>query len=75
MQIQNLSPRTGFFDPAVKLGDEIRAGEPIGIVTDAAGEKSEVVRSAQDGIVLVLRTFSRILKDESVGVILEVELD
>lgn len=71
MQIQNLSPIEGFYEPAVALGDAIRVGDLLGTVTDTLGDKVVEIRSQQDGIVLVLRTFSRIGAGESCGVILE----
>ena len=71
MQICNRSPMTGFFEPAVELGKRIESGELIGTVTDLLGTTSREIRSRQTGIVLVLRSFSRVVEGESVGVILE----
>ncbi|MEX2288119.1 MAG: M14 family metallopeptidase [Planctomycetaceae bacterium] len=75
MQIQNPSPMTGFFEPSVKLGDAINIDDALGTVSDAPGTNVATVRARQAGIVLVLRTFSRVLEGESVGVILETERD
>jgi predicted deacylase len=71
MQLCNPSPLTGFFEPAVELGQRVEAGGMIGTVTDALGTAPREIRSHQAGIVLVLRTFSRVTEGESVGVILE----
>jgi len=71
MQVCNPSPMTGFFEPAVELGSRIESGDQIGTVTDLLGDTSREIRAQQTGIVLVLRSFSRILEGESVGVILE----
>jgi uncharacterized protein len=71
MQVCNPSPATGFFQPAVTLGQRLEAGALIGTVTDVAGRSSQGIRTQQSGIVLVLRTFSRVLEGESVGVVLE----
>lgn len=71
MQISNPSPATGIFLPAVKLGDEIRTGDPLGRVLDTLGSVAHDVLAKQTGTVLVLRTYSRVLAGESVGVILE----
>lgn len=71
MQVCNPSPMTGYFEPVVKLGDEILAGEPIGTVCDVLGDRVETITSQQSGIVLVLRTFPRVRKGETVGLILE----
>lgn len=71
MQIQNLATMTGFFDPAVKLGDAIEAGQPIGSIWNQDDDSVTEVLSHQTGIVLVLRTFSRVLEGDSLGVVLE----
>lgn len=71
MQIQNPSPMTGFFEPHVALGQRIRAGGVIGTVCDVMGAAVQTIRSQQDGIVLVLRSFSRIRQNESVAVVVE----
>jgi predicted deacylase len=71
MQVRNLSPMTGFFEPAVRLGDLIKVDVPIGTVSDPLGETVRTVRSTHEGIVLTLRTFSRVKEGESLGVILE----
>ena len=71
MQIQNPSPTTGFFEPSVTLGQKVSAGDPLGTITDILGTEVSTVRSQQSGIVLVLRTFSRVLQGETLGVILE----
>ncbi|MAG94599.1 MAG: succinylglutamate desuccinylase [Planctomycetaceae bacterium] len=71
MQVCNPSPLTGFFEPAVQLGDAVGAGDTLGTVCDALGETVHQVESQQAGIVLVLRTFSRVLEGESVAVVLE----
>ena len=69
MQVCNPSPVTGFFEPAVALGQRIESGALLGTVTDATATYE--ICSDQAGIVLVLRTFSRVLTGESVGVVLE----
>ena len=71
MQLQNHATTTGFFEPAVHLGDSIRAGDVLGIVTDMMGDRVEVVHAQQTGIVLVLRTFPMVKVGESIGVVLE----
>jgi predicted deacylase len=69
MQVCNPAPVTGFFEPAVKLGQHVDSGARLGTVSDAT--TTHEIRSQQTGIVLVLRTFSRVMKGESVGVVLE----
>lgn len=73
MQICNLAPMTGFFEPAVQLGGRIEVGQPIGRVTDPLGDKVQTVHSQQAGLVLVLRSFPRVLEGESLAVILEID--
>ncbi len=71
MQVCNPSPLTGFFEPAVRLGDAVRVGDVLGTVCDALGEAVHTIHAEQAGIVLVLRTFSCVLEGESVAVVLE----
>jgi len=71
MQVCNPSPVTGFFEPAVKLGQRVEPGELLGTVTDATATAVHEIRSQQTGITLVLRTFSRVMAGESVGVVLQ----
>lgn len=73
MQICNPSPLSGFFQPAVQLGSQIRVGELLGTVTDALGDKVCELRAEQTGILLVLRTFPRVKAGESVAVIMETD--
>lgn len=72
MQICNPAPRTGFFDPAVTLGQSVAVGDLLGTVADALGDDIAEVRATIPGIVIVLRTFSRVLRDESLAVVLEI---
>ena len=73
MQIQNPTPMAGFFEPAVRLGQRIRAGDRLGIVTDVLGEQTHDICAAHDGIVLNLKTFCRVDQDDSVGVVVDVD--
>ncbi|MDP6446079.1 MAG: M14 family metallopeptidase [Pirellulaceae bacterium] len=72
LQICNPAPRTGFFEPLVALGDKVRVGDPLGHVFDTCGDDRQPVLSQQRGVVIVVRTFSRVREGESVGVILEI---
>ncbi|MEQ8790401.1 MAG: succinylglutamate desuccinylase/aspartoacylase family protein [Pirellulaceae bacterium] len=71
MQICNLSPMTGFFEPAVRVGQRVAEGDLLGVVCDLLGGQRREVRISQNGIVLVLRTFCRVSEGDSLGVILE----
>lgn len=72
MQICHLAPRDGFFEPAVRLGQRVSAGDVLGVVTNVLGDEREEIRTSQTGIILVLRTFCRVHEGDSLGVVLEV---
>jgi len=69
MQVCNPSPVTGFFEPAVAVGAEIRAGELLGTVYDMDHCLPSEIHAGQNGIVITLRTFPRVRQGESVGVV------
>ena len=71
MQIRNPAPMTGFFEPSVRLGGEVEAGNPLGTVTDILGDNIVEVASRESGTVIVLRTFSRVHAGDTLAVILE----
>ena len=71
MQVRNPAPMTGFFEPAVKLGERIESGQPLGNITDPLGENVQTVLAKESGVVIVLRTFSRVFEGESLGVVAE----
>ena len=71
MQVCNPSPVTGYFEASVKLGDTVRAGDPLGAVHSLDGSQPSIIAATQSGIVLVLRTFPRVRTGESVGVVME----
>ncbi len=73
MQLCNQSPMSGFFEPAVKLGERIEAGTRIGTVSDPLGKKLEQVTAGQKGTVLVLKTFARVKQGDALAVILETD--
>jgi predicted deacylase len=72
MQICHLAPQAGFFEPRVRLGDRVRAGDLWGVVSGPLGDDAVDVRTLQNGIVLVLRTFCLVSEGDSLGVVLEV---
>jgi len=71
MQLCNPSPMTGLYEPTVELGARIDAGDLIGTVHDPLGNESMPIPARKTGILLVQRTFSRVRKGESIGVVLE----
>ena len=74
MQICYPAPLDGYFEPAVELGQEITVGQTVGTVCDVLGEREVTVPAEQSGVVLTLRTYSRVLAGDSLGVILETDV-
>lgn len=70
MQVCHPAPMDGCFEPAHDLGDRIEKGQPIGHVLDFTGDVSLPVPADESGRLIVLRTFPRVRKGDSVGVIL-----
>src|SRR5207302_4838805 len=73
MQINHPAPCEGFFEPAVALGQRVRADDLLGTVTDLLGDRVKSVRAAHAGLVLVLHTFARVEAGTGVAVILETD--
>jgi len=71
MQICNPAPCTGYFSTTRKPGDLIQTGDQIGQIYPLNHSAPQPVYADQSGVMLVLRTFPRVLAGESVGVILE----
>lgn len=55
LQIQHPAPMSGFFEPAVSLGQTVRVGQVVGSVCDALGDEKRDVLAAEDGSVVMLR--------------------
>lgn len=72
MQICNLSPVDGFFEPAVTLGDRVAPGRLLGRVHPLGAPAVEVV-SRQSGLILVLRALPAVQQGDSLAVVLETE--
>ena len=73
MQVRHPAPCDGLFEPSVTLGSRVLAGESIGAVSDNLGRNVVPVVADASGVVLVLRTFARVSRGESLGVVLETE--
>ena len=71
LQICNTSPIDGFFEPAVRLGDHVQAGDLLGTVVDVLGSDRRRVESGQTGLVFCLHTFRRVKQGVAVAVVLE----
>jgi predicted deacylase len=74
MQVNHPSPCEGFFEPAVQLGQHVRADDVLGWVVDLLGTRSEVIRSRYAGMVIVLHTFPRVEEGASVAVVMEIQV-
>jgi predicted deacylase len=72
LQINHLAPTEGFFEPAVSLGEYVRAGEPFGTVCDLLGRDVTTIAASRTGLVIVIHGFSRVDAGSSCGVILEI---
>ena len=71
MQICNPAPVAGYWETHVQLGDEIQAGQVLGMVHPLDGGESRSITATETGILVVLRTFPRVLAGDSVGVVME----
>lgn len=71
MQVCNPSPVTGFFEPAVEVGQVLSEGDCLGTVFSLEDHAPHEIRSPHGGIVITLRTFPRVREGESVGVVAE----
>jgi predicted deacylase len=71
LQINNLSPCAGFFETTVQLGQHVRAGDLLGTVSDLLGQDVKPIHSQQNGMVILLRTFSRVLEGDCLAVVIE----
>ncbi len=71
MQVNHPVAMEGFFEPAVELGQRVKTGDLLGMVTDALGQRIEPVRAKYSGLILVMHSHSFIAAGESAGVVLE----
>ncbi|HEV2295429.1 MAG TPA: succinylglutamate desuccinylase/aspartoacylase family protein [Tepidisphaeraceae bacterium] len=71
LQINHPAPASGFFEPAVTLGQMIESGQPLGELVDPLGEMPVSVAASHSGIVAVLRTFRAVNKGDSLGTVVE----
>jgi len=71
MQVCNPSPLTGFFQPAVELGQNVERGTILGVVAGVGDAVAKEITAQQSGRVVVLRRFPRVNKGASIGVIAE----
>jgi uncharacterized protein len=57
------SQRQGWWEAAVRAGDEVSAGDVLGRVRDLWGEEHEVITAPADGVVLFLTTSAAVEAD------------
>ena len=69
MQVCHPAPITGYFEPTVELGQSVEKGADIGLVCDTLESERHLIRSEEAGMVIVLRTFPRVMKGNSVAVV------
>lgn len=74
LQVQHPAPVSGWFEPAVRLGDRVQAGQVWGRVMDAFGDVRGEVRASESGIVLFLRAVPSVQQGESTGGVLPIAL-
>lgn len=73
MQVQHPSPRAGFFEPAVRLGQRVAAGDLLGTVFDSLGREPAPVEAERDGPVIVLHTFPGVDRGVGLGVVIDTD--
>ena len=71
LQVAHPAPLTGYFEPAVKLRQEVRVGELLGRVVDCLGDEVHEVRAQQQGLVICLAAFARVTAGAGLAVVLE----
>jgi len=74
MQINYNAKSSGYFEPAITLGDGIRSGDLIGTIVSPGGDVTESMHSTQTGILLTLRALPRVDKGDCLAVIIEMDL-
>jgi predicted deacylase len=72
MQLNHPSPASGYFQPALKLGEIVEAGQPLGEIIDMLGDAPVSVAAVNSGMVAVLRTFPSVSKGDALATIIEV---
>jgi len=66
------APTAGYFEPAVALGDVVRAGQSVGRIVDPLGDESVPIAAYNDGTVLLLRSFPSVKAGDALCVILPI---
>jgi predicted deacylase len=74
LQVMHPAPASGFFEPAIELGDRVVAGQLWGTVVDGFGEKLGEVATAETGLALFLRGVPSVTSGDSTGGVLPLGL-
>ena len=70
MQRCHPAQAAGYFQSDVQLGQIVQKGERLGTVVDVLGEQRQTVEAAEDGLVIVLRTFPAVAQGDSLAVLM-----
>jgi predicted deacylase len=70
LQKQLRSPVGGLFETLVRPGDRVELGQPLGLVRDPFGEVRFAACAPLAGMVVFLRTFSRVLAGDPLACVL-----
>jgi predicted deacylase len=70
LQIQHPAPHEGFFEHQVILGQKIKKGDLLGVVSDTLGECKAPVFAQESGVVLMLRWTRRVNAGDALAAIL-----
>lgn len=71
MQVRHPSPLTGIFQPTVQLGQFVEEKQTLGRAYSLVDDSEADILADSAGMVLVLRSFPRVVAGESVGVVLD----
>jgi predicted deacylase len=74
LQVMHSAPASGFFEPAVELGERVVAGQLWGRVLDPFGTTIGEVSAAESGLALFLRAVAAVSAGESTGGVLPLGL-
>jgi hypothetical protein len=71
LQVDHPSPCKGLFWPFVDLWDEVKKGQEVGVIVDAAGRKLASVEARRAGHVILVRHWLSVDQDDGLLVVVE----
>jgi predicted deacylase len=71
MQACYPAPSAGLFEPSVRLGQRVEDGDAIGRLSDALTGEGLMIPATESGAVIVLRSYPRVDRGDSLAVILQ----